>query len=201
MMTKTCSKPPLGSRCGRGTDVSRCFTRPEIVHYVDIGSLFLSHREATLHRAPTEPHCDLRINQTDHAEQPYIALHHSHRTGNVSASGCNEGERQVATAPEHGAAAPRCNGEPPVLPSPFRRSRRLTLTLHAPQEPDPQQFTLVGRPVRAGQQARNGPAMPHIARDDRRSDHHSGGADSAHLVANSAPSNMSFMMPPGSDIL
>jgi hypothetical protein len=36
---------------------------------------------------------------------------------------------------------------------------------------------------------------------DRRTNRHRGGADSAHLVVNPAPPNMSLMMPLGSVIL
>jgi hypothetical protein len=97
------------------------------------------------------------------------------------------GVKTGGNRPEHGAATPRCSGEPPILPSPvFAGAGGLLDATRAPRT-ESQQLTLVGRPVRAGQLGTNRPAMPHIARDDRRTHHHSGGSDSAHLVANPAP--------------
>jgi len=202
MMTKTCSKPSLGSRCRRGTDVSRCFTRPEICS-------LCGHRqpvpefigEATLHRAPADPRCDLRINQTDHAEQSYIRSTSQSPHRKCQWFGVKWMWDRLHYHPRHGAATPRGNGEPPVLPSPYSQEQEAYFDATRAPRTESQQLTLVGRPVRAGQLGANGPAMPHIACDDRRNGHHSGGADSAHLVANPAPPNISFMMPLGSVIL
>lgn len=107
----------------------------------------------------------------------------------------------MATAPNMGRRPPGATGSRLSSRRPIRRSRRLTFDATRAPRTESQQLTLVGRPVRAGQLGSNGPAMPHIACDDRRNGHHSGGADSAHLVANPAPPNTSFMMPLGSDIL